>query len=153
MSKVTIPEGLPGWIQDHLRRYLESDGEDGHMWSAPGAAGTGPVPTLLLTTTGRRSGDARILPLIYSEVEDAHVIIASRGGHPQHPSWYLNLVAEPEVGVQVGPRRFRARARTAEGEERSALWKQMLGVWPAYAEYQERTEREIPVVVLEALES
>ncbi len=153
MSKVTIPEGLPGWIQDHLRRYLKSDGEDGHMWDPPGAAGTGPVPTLLLTTTGRRSGDARILPLIYGEAEGAQVVIASRGGHPQHPSWYLNLVAEPEVGVQVGPRRFRATARTAEGEERSALWKLMLGVWPAYGQYQERTRREIPVVVLEPRES
>ncbi len=153
MSKVTIPDGLPGWIQDHLRRYLESDGEDGHMWDTSAAGGTGRVQTLLLTTTGRRSGDSRILPLIYGEAEGSHVIVASRGGHPHHPSWYLNLVAEPGVGVQVGARRFRARARTAQGDERSALWKQMLVVWPAYAEYQQRTKREIPVVVLEPLES
>ena len=153
MSKVVIPTDLPGWIQDHLRRYLESDGEDGHMWDASLAGGSGSVPTLLLTTTGRRSGEPRILPLIYGEAEGAYLVVGSKGGNPHHPSWYLNLVAEPEVGVQVGARRFRARARTAKGEERSALWKQMLGVWPAYAQYQERTGREIPVVVLEPVGS
>lgn len=147
MSDVEIPENLPSWIQDHLRRYLESNGADGHLWEAPGTGTT--VPTLLLTTTGKSSGKERILPLIYGEADGAFVIVASKGGAPAHPSWYTNLVAQSDVGVQVGPRRFRATARTATGAERETLWKQMLGVWPAYAQYQERTEREIPVVVLD----
>ena len=98
------------------------------MWDASAAGRSGAVATLLLTTTGRRSGQARILPLIYGETGDNFVIVASRGGHPHHPAWYLNLAADPDVRVQVASRRFRARARTATGEERAALWKDMLGI-------------------------
>ncbi len=146
-----IPADLPEMIRDHLRRYLESDGADGHMWDASPAGVDIVVPTLLLTTTGRKSGKTRTLPLIYGEPSGAHVIVGSRGGAPTHPAWYLNLVAEPEVGVQVLADRFRARARTAAGKERAELWERMLEVWPPYADYQKRTEREIPVVVLERL--
>ena len=151
MSEVEIPADLPEWIRDHLRRYLESDGADGHMWDASRAGVDTAVPTLLLTTTGRKTGETRILPLIYGEAGGAHVIVGSRGGAPTHPAWYLNLVAQPEVGVQVLADRFRARARTATGQERAELWERMLEVWPPYADYQKRTEREIPVVVLERL--
>jgi proline iminopeptidase len=128
MPDFFVPENLPEWIRDHVRRYLESDGADGHMWDASIGGGTGLVPTLLLTTVGRKSGNA---------------------GAPTHPAWYLNLCAQPEVDVQVEARRFRARARTASGEERKALWDQMVGIYAPYTEYQGRAEREIPVVVLD----
>ena len=153
MSESTISSDLPDWIRDHVRRYVESDGSDGHMWDASAAGGSGVFPTLLLTTQGRRSGEPRMLPLIYGNSEAGHVIIASKGGFPKHPLWYLNLVAEPEVDVQVGPEKFRARARTASGEERTKLWDAMVSVYPPYSDYQSRAEREIPVVVLETLGS
>lgn len=151
MPSNSIPSYLPDWIRDHLRRYLESDGADGHMWDSTVVGGPGPLPTLLLTTRGRRSGKRLILPLIYGDTPKGPVIVASKGGAPTHPAWYLNLTAQPEVEVQVGPKRFRAKARTVTGSERSALWKQMVGIYPPYTDYQKRTEREIPVVVLEPL--
>ena len=152
MAKTQASLELPDWIQNHLRRYLESDGEDGHMWDAALAGGSGVFPTLLLTTTGRQSGEPRILPLIYGTADGGHVIIASKGGFPKHPVWYLNLVAESDVHLQVGSDKFRARARTAEGDERARLWDLMVSVYPPYADYQARAGREIPVVVLERID-
>jgi deazaflavin-dependent oxidoreductase (nitroreductase family) len=149
MSEISIPDYLPDWIRNHVRRYLESDGADGHMWDSSVAGGSGPVPTLLLTTRGRKSGEPRLLPLIYGKADGGYVIIASKGGAPSHPAWYLNLAAHPEVDVQVAADRFKATARVATGDERSALWSQMVELYPPYTAYQERTEREIPVVVLE----
>jgi deazaflavin-dependent oxidoreductase (nitroreductase family) len=149
MTETGISPDLPSWIQDHLRRYLESEGEDGHMWDASSAGGSGVFPTLLLTTTGRRSGEPRMLPLIYGKTEGGYVIVASKGGFPQHPAWYLNLVAEPQVRLQVGAEKLSARARTAEADERSRLWDEMVTVYSPYSEYQTRAGREIPVVVLE----
>lgn len=127
---------------EHVRRYEETDGEEGHDWK-PG------VPALVLTTTGRKSGQERKFALIYQEVDGAYVIVASKGGAPKHPGWYLNLQANPEVTVQVKADRFTAKARTADAEERAKLWPVMAKVWPAYDEYQQKTDREIPVVVLE----
>ena len=141
MSEENQPRQLADWMVEHMEKYLATNGEDGHVWRG--------VPTLLLTTTGRRSGRSLMLPLIYGTHGDHYVIVASKGGHPQHPGWYVNLAAEPTVQVQVGAERFTARARTASGDERAALWDQMAGVWPPYNEYQTKTEREIPVVVLE----
>ena len=106
---------------------------------------------LLLTTTGRKSGKESTTPLIYDLAGDDVVVVASHGGAPRDPGWYRNLSVHPEVGVQIKGDRFRARARTATGEERERLWRQMNGVWPHYAGYQERTERVLPVVVLERL--
>ncbi len=151
MSDVSIPENLPDWIKDHIQRYLASDGEDGHLWDSSIAGGPGPIPTLLLTTTGRRSGQPRILPLIYGERDDGYAIIASKGGAPSHPSWYLNLLENPEVHIQVGAKKTKALARTAEGEERSEIWKQLRAIYPPYDDYQAKTERQIPVVVLEPI--
>ena len=142
MSEVLIPAHLPDWIRDHIRRYLESDGADGHMWDL---GGPGLVPTLLLTTTGRKSGKPQILPLIYGKTENGYAIVASKGG----AAWYLNLTAHPEVEVQVEAERFTARARTATEAERSTLWDQMVGIYSPYADYQKQTERKIPVVILE----
>jgi deazaflavin-dependent oxidoreductase (nitroreductase family) len=133
-----------GWVSDHIQRYVESDGEDGHDWQ-------GGVPTLLLTTTGRKSGKRRRSALIYGRDGENYLVVASRGGAPDHPSWYLNLVANPEVEIQVGPDVFTARARTATSEEKPARWKTMTALWPNYDDYQTKTDREIPVVVLERI--
>ena len=126
---------------EHVRRYLETDGEVGHEWSG--------VRTLVLTTTGRRSGEKRSSAMIYGTDGGAFVVIASQGGLPSHPNWYLNLSAEPNVEVQVGADRFAAVARTAEGDERDRLWALMTSIWPNFDVYQSRTDRRIPVVVLE----
>ncbi|MCZ6829164.1 MAG: nitroreductase family deazaflavin-dependent oxidoreductase [Gammaproteobacteria bacterium] len=145
-----INPNLPEWIIDHLTRYLETDGEDGHMWDASLGGGEGFVPTLLLTTVGRKSGEVLTLPLIYSETENGYVVIASKGGAAEHPAWYLNLDADPSVGVQVKADRFDGRARVAEGEERARLWAQMVEIYFPYDKYAELAgERVIPVVVLE----
>ena len=131
---------LSDWIQDHLDRYLASDGEDGHLWNG--------MPTLLLTTKGRKSGTPRQLPLIYGEHDGTYIVVASKGGHSHHPSWYLNLDAEPSVELQVGAEKFSAQAHTAKGDERAQLWEVMSKIFPTYNEYQTRAgEREIPVVV------
>ena len=127
---------------EHVRRYIETDGEEGHDWQRG-------APTLLLTTIGRRSGDEHIKPLIYQKYGDDYLVVASKGGMPEHPAWYLNLEARPEVTVQVRGDRFKARARTATADEKPAMWKKMTVVWPDYDEYQKKTDREIPVVVLE----
>ena len=147
MPDISAPPKLPDWMADHVRRYRESNGADGHLWKPPG--GGKPVPTLLLTTTGRKSKRRQVLPLIYGKTDRGYVIVASKGGAPAHPAWYLNLSADPDVEVQVGAEKTTARARTVTGAERSALWKQMAAVWPAYDDYQRQTQREIPVVVLE----
>ncbi len=131
----------PGWQQEHARRYRESGGKDGHIWEG--------VTTLLLTTTGRRSSQPRTTPLIYGRDGDRYLVVASRGGAPQHPAWYENLVAKPEIEVQVMADRFKARARPASKAERPALWTIMAKIWPPYDEYQARTSREIPVVIIE----
>lgn len=140
---------LPKWIADHLQRYLDTDGADGHLWDSAPVGGPGPIPTLLLTTTGRRSGKPIVMPLIYGEAGGNYVVVASKGGAPKHPGWYLNLAAHPDVEVQILARRFRATARTASGAERAELWKQMAAIYPPYDDYQVKTGREIPVVVLE----
>lgn len=131
-----------GWVADHVKRYAESDGADGHEWR-PG------VPTLLLTTRGHSSGTARRTALIYGRHGDGYVVVASYGGSPEHPDWYDNLDADPEVVIQVGAERMTGRARTADAGERAELWRLMTGIWPDYDAYQAKTEREIPVVVIE----
>ena len=131
----------PLFGQDHVDRYRASDGEEGHDWQG--------THTLLLTTTGRKSGDKFIFPLFYGMDGDSCFVIASKGGAPQHPGWYRNILANPDVEVQVATKKMNARARTTEGEERLRLWKKALEFWPPYADYQLKTEREIPVVVLD----
>ena len=127
---------------EHVRSYRETGGELGHDWKK----GTS---ILLLTTTGRKSGEQRTTPLIYGTSGDAFVIVASKGGSDDPPAWYVNLQAQPEVEVQVLDDRFTARARTATPDEKCELWEQMVAEWPDYEAYQESTDREIPVVLLE----
>jgi deazaflavin-dependent oxidoreductase (nitroreductase family) len=151
MSETKRAPNLPQWMNDHLDRYLSSGGTDGHMYEiTPQNYPTMTVPSLLLTTVGRKSGERYLFPLFYGTVGNSLIIVASKGGAPEHPGWYRNLVVNPRVEVQVGTRKFSANARTATGEERERLWKQALEFWPPYADYQRKsTEREIPVVVLD----
>lgn len=136
------------WIAAHIELY-KTDPEKAHLWDSSELGGPGLLPTLLLTTTGRKSGEPRVAPLIYGEHGDSFVIIASKGGMPSHPIWYLNLEADLNCEIQVGARHLQARARVAEGAEREEIWKHMVGVYPPYVDYQANTERKIPVVVLD----
>jgi proline iminopeptidase len=130
--------------EEHVRRYRATDGEEGYIWREGSTI-------LLLTTKGRNTGNESTTPLIFGLDGDNPVIVASQGGAPEHPGWYRNLAKSPEVGVQIKGERFRARARDAQGEERERLWRAMNEIWPHYDEYQTKTKREIPVVVLERI--
>jgi deazaflavin-dependent oxidoreductase (nitroreductase family) len=128
------------WVADHARRYLDSDGADGHLWNG--------VPCLVLDTLGRRSGQWRRQVLIYGRDGDDFVVVASKGGAPSNPLWYENLTDQPRVRVQVGADRFEADASTLGDDDRARLWPTMAAIWPAYDEYQAKTDRTIPVVRL-----
>ncbi len=153
MTEAKLAPNLPEWMLEHTNRYLASGGTDGHMYrmKMPGRPEM-TVPSLLLTTTGRKSGEKYIFPLFYGDTGNSCFVVASKGGAPEHPGWYRNILANPEVEVQVGTRKFRAKARTAMGAEREALWKKGLEFWPPYADYQVKAgDREIPVVVLDPI--
>ena len=125
---------------EHVRRYQETDGEVGYIWNG--------VPILLLTTTGRKSGQPRTTPLIYRRDGDDYLVVASMGGAPQHPNWYRNLLAQPAAQIQVRADHVEVTARTAEDDEKARLWGIVSELWPNYDVYQSRTDRVIPVVVL-----
>ncbi len=136
------------WIAEHIKLY-QTDPEAAHMWDSSHLGGPGILPTLLLTTRGRKSGEPRSLPLIYGTHGDSYTIIASKGGNPDHPLWYLNLEATPQCDLMVGAKAVTAVARVAEGEEREAIWEKMAEIYPPYNDYQAATDRVIPVVVLD----
>ena len=140
MSEIT--DSPTGWVARHIRSYVRSNGKTGHRFHGHDA--------LLLTTRGRRSGKLRRTALYYGRSGDRYLVVASGGGEPTHPAWYLNLRANPDVVVQVGAEIFVARARTATAEEKPALWEIMVGIFPKYERYQARTTRDIPVVIIEA---
>jgi deazaflavin-dependent oxidoreductase (nitroreductase family) len=150
MAEAKLAPNLPGWMQEHASRYLSSGGTEGHMYtiSPPGYSEL-TVPSLLLTTTGRKSGEKFIFPLFYGKDGNSYIVVASKGGAPEHPGWYRNMLVNPDVEIRVGTETSKARARTATGEERKRLWKKAVEFWPPYADYQKKTEREIPVVILE----
>jgi deazaflavin-dependent oxidoreductase (nitroreductase family) len=126
---------------EHIRVYRETAGERGYHWRG--------ALILLLTTRGRSSGEPRTTPLIH-RTDDGHwVVVASKGGAPRNPAWFENLKADPEAEIEIKDEKIPVRARAADGEERTRLWRQMTEVWPAYDDYQRHTDREIPVVVLE----
>jgi deazaflavin-dependent oxidoreductase (nitroreductase family) len=127
--------------KEHTQRYRATGGEEGHDWQG--------THTLLLTTKGRRSGEPRELALIYGRHGDDYMIVASKGGSDEPPAWYRNIEADPNVEVQVRDERFNARARTASPEEKRELWPTMTSEWPAYDDYQKKTDRDIPIVILE----
>jgi deazaflavin-dependent oxidoreductase (nitroreductase family) len=141
---VSVADNLFG--EEHVERYRDTGGEVGHIWKRG-------AKTLLLTTRGRKSGRSTTTPLIYETDGDNYVIVASKGGAPDHPGWYRNLVKDPNVELQVKEEVFPARAHTATGAERERLWKLAARQWPDYDAYQTRTDREIPVVVLERVTS
>jgi deazaflavin-dependent oxidoreductase (nitroreductase family) len=139
---MSTPQDSPvGFVKDHIQKYVESGGAEGYDWKG--------ATILLLTTTGRRSGTQHRTALIYRQVGDDYVIVASRGGAPTHPAWYLNLTTNPDVRIQVKDQEFAGRARVADGDERAKLWSLMAEVWPDFNSYQTKTDRQIPVVVLE----
>lgn len=145
-SKKEIFDSPKGWVKSHIQEYVESEGQKGHRWRG--------WPTLLLTTRGRKSGKLRRTALIYGQDGDNYLVVASNGGAPKHPLWYLNLVDDPEVEVQVGAEKFTAQARTATAKEKPHVWRLMNKIYPQYAAYQERAakvKRSIPVVILEPL--
>jgi deazaflavin-dependent oxidoreductase (nitroreductase family) len=126
--------------EEHVRVYRETGGERGYHWRG--------TTILLLTTRGRKSGEERTTPLIHRTDGERWVIVASKGGTPENPSWYENLLADPQATIQVKGETIAVTASTAAGEERSRLWSLMAEAWPAYDDYQRKTDREIPVVVL-----
>ena len=146
-NKITV--GAPGWVEAHRELYQRTGGAEGHLVDFTVGGGSAQTPCLILKTTGRRSGEAKLLPLIYGRDGERVVIVASKGGAPQHPAWYLNLDANAEVGFQIIDKKYRGKAHTVAGVERERLFEMMAGVFPPYRAYQARTEREIPVVVLE----
>ena len=151
MTETKLAPNLPQWMKDHVDRYLSSGGTDGHMYTIirPGLAEMA-VPSLLLTTTGRKSGQSYLFPLFYGQEGGSYFVIASKGGAPEHPGWYRNILGDADVGIQVGTKTMRAKARTATGEERARLWAKAVEIFPPYADYKIKAEgREIPVVVLD----
>ena len=150
MTDAKLAPNLPDWMVEHANRYISSGGTDGHIYKmTPPGRPEMTVPSLLLTTTGRKSGERFVFPVFYGKDGDSYIVVASKGGAPQHPGGYRNLLVNPDVDVQVGTAKLKARARTATGAERARLWQEALKFWPPYAEYQQKTEREIPVVLLD----
>lgn len=128
-------------IRDHVERYLATGGAEGFEWNG--------AQCIVLTTTGRKSGALRRSPLIRVAHGDGYLVVASMGGAPKHPEWYLNLLADPDVTVHDRDQVHALRARIASPEEKAALWPLATAQWPAYDEYQAKTDRDIPLVVLE----
>lgn len=153
MTETKLAPNMPQWMKDHADRYLSSGGTDGHLYtiSRPGVPDM-TVPSLLLVTTGRKSGQSYVFPLFYGRAGGSYFVIASKGGAPEHPGWYRNILSDPQVSIQVGTEKMQAQARTATGEERAQLWKQAVAFFPPYADYQIKSVgREIPVVVLDPI--
>ena len=139
MGDAQIVDSPVQWVADHIRNYVDSNGADGHIWRG--------VPTLLLTTKGHKSGLLRRTALIYGRDGDDYVIVASKGGAPTDPLWYLNLKKESAVTIQVGANILSGRASTyALDATREKVWQSMVAIWPGFAEYKEKTTRQIPLV-------
>ena len=144
ISKAKVFDSPTGWVRSHIQDYVKSDGKNGHRWRG--------MPTLLLTTLGRKSGKLRRTALIYGRDGKNYLVVASNGGAANHPLWYLNLVENAEVELQVGADKFSARARTATAEEKPRLWQLMTKVFPHYDKQQAKATkpgRDIPVVIVE----
>ena len=141
IEEEAVADSPTDWVRQHIRDYVQSNGRNGHLFRG--------VPTLLLTTRGRRSGVRRRTALIYGEAGDSYLVIASDGGAPKHPAWYLNLAEDPAVDVQIGAEIFPAWARIASDAEKPLLWQQMTAILPSYNTYQAKAARDIPLVILE----
>lgn len=141
MVNEEIFDSPKGWVRSHIEEYVASDGRKGHKWRG--------LPTLLLTTRGRKSGKLRRTALIYGRDGDNYLLVASNGGALHHPAWYLNLVENDQVELQVGAQQLAARAYTASPEEKSRLWPMMAAIFPQYNTYQAKARRDIPLIILE----
>ncbi|MEV0594817.1 nitroreductase family deazaflavin-dependent oxidoreductase [Nonomuraea cavernae] len=141
MEQQEVTDSPVAWVAEHVQKYVDSDGASGQRYQG--------IDALLLITRGRRTGILRRTALFYGSDGDRYVVVGSNGGLAEHPSWFHNIVADPDVRVQVGADKFAARARLAEGAERARLWELMLKVFPTYANMRKKTERELPVVVIE----
>jgi deazaflavin-dependent oxidoreductase (nitroreductase family) len=142
-TRTDNPENILGFMQDHIRRYLATDGEDGHLMNG--------FPCLVLTTTGAKSGEQRQAAVIYGQHGNSYVIIASKGGSDTPPAWFINLAASSRGHIQVKAAKMDVTMRVAEGAEREQLWDMMANIFPAYLEYQQKTSRQIPVVILDPM--
>ena len=129
------------WVREQVERYEASGGAEANTLKG--------VPIVVITSRGARSGKLRKNPVMRVEHAGAYALVASKGGAPEHPTWYHNIVSHPTVELQDGPDRRDYSVRLADGEERAAWWERAVAVWPAYADYQEKTDREIPVFVAE----
>ena len=151
MTEAKLAPNLPDWQVQHANRYLASGGTEGHMYKTR-RAGTGRDHGAGAASDHHRPQvrrEVHISAVLRNGRRQLHFVVASKGGAPEHPGWYRNLLANPDVEVQVGTKKLKARARTATGDERARLWKKALEFWPPYADYALKTEREIPVVVLD----
>jgi len=135
-----VQDSPVGWVNKHIQEYVATNGAQGHDWRG--------YPTLLLTTRGRKTGGLRRTALIYGRDGDNILLVASQGGAPKHPLWYLNLAHDPHVEAQIRAEKISGRARTATPEERSRLWPLMVKLYPPYESYQAKAGRVIPVVIV-----
>lgn len=142
------PPSMYNWQEQHLRSYLQSGGAEGHIYDFGPINDEGHQPICLIKHIGRKTGRTLIVPLIYGMVKGEIVIVASKGGSPTHPAWYLNIADATEVEVQIATQAFRATWREPADTERQQIWDQMVAIYPPYAEYQESTDRLIPLVVM-----
>ena len=149
----SVKPGSPDWQKRHIEIYQRTGGQDGHFLDFSGMGGSPETPTLLLQTVGRKSGEPRLTPLIYGRSGDEVVVIASRGGHDEHPAWYLNIEGQPDVAFQIMDREYRGPWRVAKGEERTRIWEMMAAINPLFRGYEGVTAREIPVVMMTAREA
>lgn len=143
-----MPVFLKAMSRANVWIYTKTGGRIGGKFRVAGA-GRKPLPVCLLTTRGRKSGKRRTAPLLFLEDDKRVIVVASQGGLPRHPQWYLNLQAEPSVELQIGGKVRRMRARTANAQERAHLWPRLVEMYPDYARYQSWTDRVIPVVICE----
>jgi proline iminopeptidase len=149
IDSALVPDNIADYAKAHLRRYLASNGQDGHLKFQVINDGRPPAPpTLLLAAQGRKSGKWYIWPLTYGTDGDRYLVVGSRGGAPDHPGWAKNLMANPQARIQVGDKRLDVTSTVATGAERTRLWDLMVGVLPEYARYQKKTTRELPVFIL-----
>jgi deazaflavin-dependent oxidoreductase (nitroreductase family) len=132
-----------GWVREQVERYEVSGGTEATTLRDTG------LPVVIVTNVGARTGKLRKTPLMRVEHEGCYAAVASKGGAPEHPTWYANLLANPHVELQDGPQKWDMVAREVHGEERAQWWERAVAAFPPYAEYQQKTEREIPVFVLE----
>ncbi len=150
MAEELSPELAAAWkrIAEHSHDYISSGGKSGHIFSFTWGGGRALTTCCLLRTTGRKSGEPRTLPLIYGNVKGEVVIVASKGGAPNHPAWYLNIRDGGDVAVQIATQAYKASWREPQGAERAEVWKYMEELFPPYKDYQAATDREIPIVML-----